>query len=631
MADLLLCDENIEAALAHLLSGKNSRDPEGNMLYDLPSYWQINRAEIREAVNQGIYLPHIIEQTSITQSNGRQRTIYLYCHIDRLLLRALHQHLSPIIEPLLSPHSYAYRPHSGAEEALAQIPALYKSGYRHAMHIDIYHFFDCIDLECLWEKLEALYLPQEVASLIQTFLYAVVERDGVHSALDRGVLQGSPLSPLLSNLYLNEFDSWLSRHGFPFFRYADDIFVLAQKEKELEDLLPRMVQRLSDIEKLSLSEEKTTLCPTDEAVFLGHRLSMRGTQIAMIRAREPELCIRENWHIEALSPPERQIHLLENGILRRKDFSVLFENESIRRMLPPVNMDALHLHDDVTLSSGFLRYASQNRLRLCFYDRNREYLGDFVPCGMRCQPEHTLSQAAAYLDAKHRLKIAKAILDAAMHNMLANVRYYAERKDVRLGDITAVLEETQSEALLTENIEHLMLVEGRFRETYYSAFPVIADDPDFRFAMRTRRPPRDSINAMISFGNTIVYQRVATEVYRAGLDIRISFLHSAVNYRDNLSLDIAEIYKPLWVDRTIFSLINKHMIDVKRHFFHEGGGVFLNSMGKRLFLKELRKRISQRIRIDGRMTVNAALMRTDLLMLKKHLNDGMNLRFYHYR
>ncbi len=128
----------------------------------------------------------------------------------------------------------------------------------------------------------------------------------------------------------------------------------------------------------------------------------------------------------------------------------------------------------------------------------------------------------------------------------------------RIGESITLMNEAQ-------DINHLMLLEARNREIYYSCYNSIIKHADFQFTKRSRRPPLDPLNSMISFGNALLYRLIAKEIYKSQLDIRISFLHSSLWRNENLNLDLAEIFKPIIIDRLIFTLINKRMIDATMH------------------------------------------------------------------
>ncbi len=201
-----------------------------------------------------------------------------------------------------------------------------------------------------------------------------------------------------------------------------------------------------------------------------------------------------------------------------------------------------------------------------------------------------------YLDESKRLTVVKSLELGFVHNLRANLKYYSRQRDsALLSNTIKTLNAVMKEINEAKTLESLLLIEARARQHYYQMFNEIIDNKGFAFTSRTKRPPKDPLNALISFGNTYLYNRIATEINKTTLDIRIGFVHATNSRCQSLNLDIADIFKPLIVDRAIFTLINKNMIDSNMHFEKvENGGVYLNRPGKRLFINELDNKIYQK-------------------------------------
>ena len=183
----------------------------------------------------------------------------------------------------------------------------------------------------------------------------------------------------------------------------------------------------------------------------------------------------------------------------------------------------------------------------------------------------------------------------------------------------------------SKDIDGLRLIEARYRQLYYSMFNEIIDDPRFKFTKRTRRPPRDPINAMISFGNTFLYNHIATEIYKSALDIRIGIIHATNSRNQTLNLDLADIFKPLIVDRAIFTLINKRMIDYEGSFVErEDGSVYLSQEGKRLFLQYLDNKMMQTIMENNKPISYNDRIRDEIRKIKEMIMSGGKYRPYKY-
>lgn len=160
-----------------------------------------------------------------------------------------------------------------------------------------------------------------------------------------------------------------------------------------------------------------------------------------------------------------------------------------------------------------------------------------------------------------------------------------------------------------KSVDDLLLVEARCRELYYSAFNVILEAPEFVFSKRTKQPPMDKINALISFGNTLLYNRFQQLIWKTSLDSRIGVFHAANKRHYSLNLDFADLFKPIIVDRIIFSLINRKQLNRDSFEQRENGAVYLSSTGKRIFIEQFEEKMRGHINIDDKtITYNALLV-----------------------
>lgn len=230
-----------------------------------------------------------------------------------------------------------------------------------------------------------------------------------------------------------------------------------------------------------------------------------------------------------------------------------------------------------------------------------------------------LKQAEFYLDDMKRKYIAFKIIKGSYRNMLQVLKYYASRGK-NVNEQMKQIEQLYQRLSYGMTIEEMMALEGNIREVYYSTFDEILGDPDFIFERRSRRPPKNQLNTLISFGNSILYTTVLSEIYNTHLDPRIGFLHTTNNRRFTLNLDIAEIFKPIIVDRTIFTLISKKMLTTK-HFDKKLDGITIKDEGKKIFIQELEEKLKTTINYKrlGKQISYRRLIRLELYKLEKHL------------
>ena len=277
---------------------------------------------------------------------------------------------------------------------------------------------------------------------------------------------------------------------------------------------------------------------------------------------------------------KKTIYIFSNGMLKRKQNTLYFETaEGKRKYVPVENTGEMMIFGEVTINKKLLDFLSQQEIILHFFNYYGYYSGSFYPREHYNSGYMILKQSEFYLDEGRRIKLAKKFVEGAVSNIKRVLSYYQNR-GVDLSFYINQIERLESLIANQENINELMAIEGNIRETYYDSFGHIISDENFKFEERTRRPPRNRLNALISFGNSLVYMVSLSEIYKTHLDPRIGYLHTTNFRRFTLNLDVAEIFKPILADRIIFYLLNKKMIKPS-HFIKALGGVSLNEKGRK--------------------------------------------------
>lgn len=288
--------------------------------------------------------------------------------------------------------------------------------------------------------------------------------------------------------------------------------------------------------------------------------------------------------------------------------------------MPVETIADIQIFGELSFNKRFLEFLTQNEITMHFFNHYGYYVGSFYPREYYNSGCLILKQSEHYLDSKKRMDLARRFVSGAINNMKKVLEYYARRGVEDLSSALDKLDQYVAAVELQSSPEALMAIEGNARETYYSAFDAIIDNEDFAFAKRTRRPPQNRLNALISFGNSLLYVTVLSEIYRTHLDPRIGFLHATNFRRFSLNLDVAEIFKPIFVDRLIFSLINKNQLKA-RDFSSGVEGVYLSEAGRQKYIEEWEKRL--RTTIDHptlrRKVSYRRLIRLDLYKIEKHL------------
>jgi CRISPR-associated protein Cas1 len=324
----------------------------------------------------------------------------------------------------------------------------------------------------------------------------------------------------------------------------------------------------------------------------------------------------------------KSYYLFNPGTLQRKDNTLKFTptvedgdgafvKEGQPRYLPVENIDDLYVFGSLTANSATYNFLGQNDIAVHFFDYYENYTGSFMPKDQLLAGKVIISQVAHYQKKNKRMAIAQRFIEGAAHNMLTNLKYYNRRgKDMEgIMDVIAKHAEQISSA---DAVDILMGIEGNIRQAYYDGFNLILND--FEMGNRTRQPPRNEVNALISFGNMMCYSLCLRAIHQTQLNPTISYLHEPGFRRYSLALDIAEIFKPVIVDKAIFKVLNKREIQSK-HFDMKLNRCVLNESGKKIFVQSIEERLQETFqhRSLRRHVSYKRLIKLECYKLNKHI------------
>ncbi|WP_100403462.1 type I-B CRISPR-associated endonuclease Cas1b [Bacillus sp. FJAT-42315] len=313
----------------------------------------------------------------------------------------------------------------------------------------------------------------------------------------------------------------------------------------------------------------------------------------------------------------KNLYLFNNGRLQRKDSTIYFiQEDGSKKVVPIEQVENLHIFSEMDFNTSFFNLLNQKNVSMHFYNHYGYYSGSYTPRKKKVSGYVDVLQGEHVSDLGKRLYIAQQFVYSAMHHMLRNLRRHKEQTQPAIDQII----ELRKLIPTAQDIQTLMGIEGSARSVYYQSFNGIIKYEDFKFVKREKRPPTDPINALISFGNSLMYTSVLSEIYKTQINPTISFLHEPSARRFSLSLDIAEIFKPLIMDALIFHLINNRMIQLQHFEYVEEKICLLNEQGRKLFISEYEKRMRQTIkhRKLNRQTSYRYLIRLECYKLIKH-------------
>ena len=273
MGELLaqvLARENLKTAYKRVVRNKGSSGVDGVEVQDLAAYLKAFWPQVKHEVSTGQYRPKPVLGVEIPKPSGGKRLLGIPTVLDRMLQQAIHQVLSPLWEEDFSVHSYGFRPGRKAQQAVLQGLAYINEGYQEVIDLDLKSFFDRVNHDKLMALIRAKVKDKFLLRLIRRYLQSGLMLGGIEQARGEGTPQGGPLSPLLSNILLNELDQELEKRGHRFVRYADDISIYVRSRVAAKRVLGSIRRFLENKLLLEVNQKKTRICRPVKLTLLGY-------------------------------------------------------------------------------------------------------------------------------------------------------------------------------------------------------------------------------------------------------------------------------------------------------------------------------------------------------------------------
>lgn len=322
----------------------------------------------------------------------------------------------------------------------------------------------------------------------------------------------------------------------------------------------------------------------------------------------------------------RDYYITKAGRMKREENTIELEfKDGTKRDVPINDIRSIHLFGETDLNTKLLVFLNQYGVPVHVYNWYGYYSGSFYPREKLLSGFLIVKQVQHYLEQDKRIIIAKEFVRSAIHNIIQNLNHY-KNNGKEVNKFIDKIKAEQDTLDQKNTIPDIMGVEGRARESYYSSFGSILRE-GFEFERRTRQPPENMLNCMISFGNSLAYATTLSEIYHTQLTPTVSYLHEPGERRYSLALDIAEVFKPVIVDRVIFNLINNRIIK-EEHFLQELNLCYLNENGRRIFITEYDKKLNttlRHVRLKRHVTYQR-LIRIEAFKLIRHLLDEEQYR-----
>lgn len=525
-------------------------------------------------LKNGTYRPRPLRLHDLRKPGGGLRRLAIPSVSDRVVQTAVAQTLGPLLEQMFNSASFGYRPGKSVNMAVDRISALRARGYEWVVEADIVRAFDTVPHAPLLERLEQVICTQtnnqKLVDLIALWLEHGASELG---AQDRGLAQGSPLSPLLFNLFLDQLDDRFDKGPVRIVRFADDFLLLATTREAAQDAQNRVTEFLGPL-GLALDQEGTRVVSFDKGFkFLGHlfvralvlpaKKDSESTEDPQAQAIMEDLAKedanRKDDTSAGLDPAARVLYLQSPG--RRLDlvndsFVVISEVETEMLRLSHGRVDRIEVGPGVDVAPEVLRHALKTDTALDFADGHGQTLGSLSPLGHDRASLH-LKQAKTVLDPNLRLALARNIVDARIQNQMTRLRVLNRtRKDPEvILKITQIRRMRIKMAHHADSVQSLMGHEGAAAQLYWPALARLCKSHHGAFTRQ--RPAADPLNAAINFLTALLTRDMRAAVLRAGLHPGFGVLHAVADRGEACVWDLMEGFRAVLTEGLAVSLFNR--------------------------------------------------------------------------
>ncbi|MFE9187849.1 CRISPR-associated endonuclease Cas1 [Micromonospora haikouensis] len=534
--------------------------------------------DLADQLATGTYRPRPLAPVTIPKDDGGTRQLAIPPVTDRIVEKALAATLSPIIDPLLGPAAYAYRPGLGVTDAVQQVARLRAEGLAWAAHADIDDCFPSIDVPRLRRLLSATVTDPDFLTLVDLLLGRPVGGDASPRPA-RGLPQGAPLSPLLANLALSHIDDQVTAAGFPMVRYGDDFCVLATTRTDAQEGLHLVEHAAAEI-GMRLGTDSSVMSFTDGFCFLGEDFGPRYPPV-----------LDDHRIVE---PATRTVYVAKPGAsVRTEAGRLIVESADDVELLdvPTGHVERLVLFGPVGLSAGARSWALASGIEVIIASRRGHYLGQ-LSSGSTRRVTRLRAQLACADDPDRAIPFGRSVVEAKVRKQIVLIQRITRRDNHE--DLAASVDAMRRMLALLPDAatrDEIMGVEGAAARAYFTALSLAVPEP-LRFTGRSRRPPLDLVNAALSYGYTLLTGEAVAALAAAGLDPAIGLLHTDTDRRPSLALDLIEEFRPLVVDQAVTTLARANQLRPEHARTEDGrAGILLTEAGRAALIDAYERRM----------------------------------------
>lgn len=654
----VLLDGNLYAAWSHVRENQGCAGVDCQTIEDFESDLRQNLVRLRQEVLDDTYRPVPLLRAWIPKENGH-RPLAIPAVRDRVLQTAVALVITPLFEAEFEDCSFAYRKGRSVDQAVRRVMRLRDEGFQWVVDCDIQAFFEEIDHKILMEEVGKLVTDAGIVQLIRQWLTTEIIQDRECLKVTKGVAQGSPVSPLLSNLYLDHFDEAMLDRNLRLVRFADDLLVLCRSRERAEDALLLTETTLAEL-RLRVNANKTRIVDFNDGFrFLGVQFirslvfksyeddsdaSPEPSRLVWPEVQQPatvenstagaphrvEPCTRTGGvdtaeRLELLPPPSplpsevdvppqsasteedvpygsdprlRTLYLLEHGMTVGKESErfVVRKKGEIVQEIPAIKVDQVMVFGNSQITTQAMHFCLQENIPIYLLSGKGHYYG--VVDSFSTDPVllHR-DQFATANDPAFCLNIAREFVRGKIENSRVVLMRLTRRRDAPALRKAAVDLKTASGQLDSAvTLDQLRGYEGIAARTYFGAFTATLD-AEWRFHGRARQPPPDPINAMLSYGYTLLFYNIYSLLRARGLNPHVGYLHPLRAGHPALVSDLIEEFRAVVVDAVVFNLVFNRKVHPEDFTFPETADrpCYLNNDTRGTFIRSFEAKLNAAI------------------------------------
>lgn len=682
--------ENFQQAWLKVAANNGCAGVDGETVQQFAQNVDRNLNQLRQSVISGRYRPLPLRQIFIPKRDKSWRELQVPAVQDRIVQQALLNVLHPVFEPQFERCSFAYRPGRSHKMAVDQITAYQRRGYDWVLDGDIIQYFSNVGHERLLaevaerlpKKAEGkrqkdetsdsafILLPSAFKDLVlhlvdQWISVGVLTREGLLLP-QKGIPQGSVVSPILANVYLDDFDEALLETKLKLVRYADDFVVLGRHRQQVVEAQQQVMELLESM-GLRLHPDKTQITHFDKGFrFLGHAfvgdlvvpvrkanskrqqaevmaadlrivhadapLDARPMQQAMVAALKqsqqpipPPLFVvlgyrvRQEKRVEITSKETiwrsgmSTLYLVQQGAMVKKEqgrYLVKAPQEPVLE-IPIREVERLLVFGNIQLTTAVISECLDHQVPVVFMSQ----LGDYKGHLWSAEYDDIRTEMMQYQrqsDEMFKLATARAIVvGKLMNSKQLLLRLNRKRQLAEVATAITGLSQDIAAAEQAETLNQLRGYEGIGAARYFRALGLLIVNPAFTFTERTRRPPQDPVNSLLSFGYTLLFNNVLSLILAEGLNPYLGNLHGSEKKQTFLAFDLVEEFRSPVVDSLVLKLINRRIFAPTDFTWPtQEGGIYLSESARRLFIQKVEARLGDEIShpdIQGKVSYRRAI------------------------